>query len=266
MNLVRSQPWWLHKATGLLLASLIALPCAADDHDQAEPAMDNVAFQLIQLLNQNEELTNEIAGLRGQVEELLDDAQRSRESQLKIAADFDARIGKIESKPDVDNSEDKARIAELESRLQQLEEALTAMHEVVTSVAAAAPVAKSAAETIYESALEKYQAGDYAAAVEELETFIHLYGDDQTSASAHYWLAEALLRQGAHDRAIETAGTLLSDYPGSDKAPDTMFLLGKAHLEMGDAGGARSAWENLVFVHPESDQATKARRLLEQLP
>lgn len=265
MTSVRTRSRGLVKATGLLLASLIALPSAADDHDQAQAAMDGVAYQLIQLLNQNEELTNEIAGLRGQVEELLDDAQRSRESQLKIAADFDNRIGTIESKPDVDNSEEKARIAELESRLQQLEEALTAMHEVVTTIAAA-PAAKSAPETIYESALEKYQAGDYAAAIEELEAFITLYGKDPAWASAHYWLAEALLRQGEHDRAIETAETLLHDSPDSDKAPDTMFLLGKTHLELGDAGGARSAWENLVLVHPDSDQATKARHLLEQLP
>ena len=110
MTSVRTRSRGLVKATGLLLASLIALPSAADDHDQAQAAMDGVAYQLRQLLNQNEELTNEIAGLRGQVEELLDDAQRSRESQLKIAADFDNRIGTIESKPDVDNSEEKARI------------------------------------------------------------------------------------------------------------------------------------------------------------
>jgi len=250
-------------ATTLLLASVVAVPSMADD--QAQAAMDGVAYQLIQLLNQNEELTNEIAGLRGQVEELIEGAQRSRESQLKIATDFDARIRKIETKPEADNSEDKAKIVELENRLLQLEEALAAMHEVVSS-AAAAPAAKSAPEALYESALEKYQAGSYSAATGELQAYLQLYSDDPASASARYWLAEALLRQGEYQSAIETGETLLYNNPDSEKAPDTMFLLGKAHLEMGDASAARSALENLVFVHPDSDPATKARRLLEQLP
>jgi len=247
----------------LLLGSLVAIPCVANDEAQA--AMDSVAYQLIQLLNQNEELRSEMAGLRGQVEELVGDAQRARESQLKIATDLDARVRKIETKPDIDTSEDKARIVDLENRLQRLEEALAAMHELVVS-AAQAPAAKSASETIYESALEKYQAGNYSVAIAELQAFLQLYGDDPMSPGARYWLAEALLRQGEYQGAIETAETLLRDHPDSDKTPDTMFLLGKAHLETGDAAGARSAWEGLVAAYPDSEPGIKVARLLEQLP
>lgn len=247
----------------VLLASVIAFPCAANDENQA--AMDNVAYQLIQLLNHNEELRSEMAGLRGQVEELAAGAQSARESQLKIATDLDARLRKMETRPDVDTSEDKAKIVELENRLRQLEEALAAMHDLVVS-AAQAPAAKSASETIYESALEKYQAGDYSAAILELKAFLQLYGDDPMSPGARYWLAEALLRQGEYQSAIEAAETLLYDYPDADKTPDTMFLLGKAHLETGDAAGARGAWEDLVAAYPDSEAAIKVARLLEQLP
>ncbi len=251
------------RAIILLLACVVASPCAADDEAQA--AIDSAAYQLIQLLNQNEELRSEMARLRGQVEELAAGAQRARESQLKIATDLDARVRQMETKPDVDTSEDKARIVKLEDRLQQLEEALAAMHDLVVS-ADRAPAAKSTSETIYESALEKYQAGDYSAAIVELQAFLQLYGDDPMSPGARYWLAEALLRQGDYQRAIETAETLLRDHPGGEKTPDAMFLLGKAHLETGDAAGARSAWEDLVAAYPDSDPAIKVARLLEQLP
>lgn len=263
MNSIHTRLRPLPGAVILLLASLVAIPCAAND--EAPAAMDSVAYQLIQLLNLNEELRSEMAGLRGQVEELVAGAQRARESQLKIATDLDTRLRKIETKPDVDTSEDKAKIVELESRLQQLEEALAAMHDLVVS-AAQAPAAKSASETIYESALEKYKAGDYSAAILELQAFLQLYGDSPMSPGARYWLAEALLRQGEYQSAIETAETLLRDYPDGDKTPDTMFLLGKAHLETGDAAGARSAWEDLVAAYPDSKPAVKVARLLEQLP
>ena len=249
-------------ATALLFAGIAVTPCAADDQAQAT---DNIAVQLIQLLNENEALITEIATLRGQVEELIERSERSRESQLQIAADFDARLRTIEEKPEVDNSEDRARISALEDRLEQLEGVLTAMHEVVTTAAAQTPE-QSVPQNLYESGLEKYQAGDYAGAIIDLQEHLQAHGNEPEAAGARYWLAEAQIREGEFDSAIATGEELLGDYPDSEIAPDTMFLLGKAHLEMGDAGAARRAWEELVFFHPDSGQAVKARDLLERLP
>ena len=79
-------------------------------------------------------------------------------------------------------------------------------------------------------------------------------------------MAEALLRQGDYDKAIETGELLLTDFPNNEKAPDTMFLIGKAYLELGDAAGARSAWERLATAYPASSPASEALQLLEQLP
>ena len=73
-------------ARALLFAGIAVTPCASAD--QVQSATDSVAVQLIQLLNENEALVTEIAALRGQVEELLERSERSRESQLQIAADF----------------------------------------------------------------------------------------------------------------------------------------------------------------------------------
>jgi Spy/CpxP family protein refolding chaperone len=133
-----------------LLVALVTAPVRADD--VPVPIDDTNAYQLLQLLSQNEALSAEISNLRGQIEELVEGAQRARQSQQKIAVDFDTRIATIEAKPEVDTSEDKARIAELESRIQQLEEALTAMHEVVKT-ATQAPVETNTTETVYESSV-----------------------------------------------------------------------------------------------------------------
>ncbi|UCH46978.1 MAG: tol-pal system protein YbgF [Betaproteobacteria bacterium] len=246
-----------------LLLALVTAPVRADD--VPAPIDDTNAYQLLQLLNQNEALSAEISSLRGQIEELVESAERARKSQEKIAVDFDARIATIEAKPDVDTSEEKARIATLESRIRQLEDALNAMHEVVKT-ATQAPIETNTTETVYESALEKYRDGEYEAAVLDFQAFLQLYGDDPLSLNARYWLAEALLREGSYDNAIETGEMLLIDHPESQKAPDTMFLLGKAYLEKGDASGARGALEDLVATYPDSNPATKAQGLLDQLP
>ena len=84
----------LHLRRGLRLAALlfalVAAPCRADD--VPVPLDDTNAYQLLQLLNQNETLSAEISNLRGQIEELVEGAQRARQSQQKIAVDFDTSM------------------------------------------------------------------------------------------------------------------------------------------------------------------------------
>ena len=262
MNLFDLCPCVSIRSIALALA-FVAVPGHAQDSSSALP--DASAYQLIQLLNQNEALSSEIAGLRGQLEEALDALEHAREAQKKIAVDFDTRIATLEARPEVDTSEEKARIAALENKIQQLEQAITAMHDVVMSMAQA-PVAANTAETAYETALEKYRTGNYEAAVLDLQAFLQLYANDPLSQNARYWMAEALLRQGNYDQAIETGELLLTDFPDNEKAPDTMFLIGKAYLELGDAAGARSTWERLATAYPASSSASEALQLLEQLP
>lgn len=250
---------------GLLACAVIGSPCAAQEQGETAGPTDTSAYQLLQLLNQNEALSSEISRLRGQIEELLEYTEQSRESQQRIATDFDQRISKIEVRPQTDSSQDKTRITELESRLNQLEQTLASMHEVVAAVSSE-PVRKSPQETIYEGALEKYRSGDLAAAERDFRAFLQLYADDVAAPNAAYWLAEAQLRQGQFQNAIDNGTSLLTNYPISEKAADTMFLLGKAHLELGDLEGARSAWQELVAMYPESPSASKAAELLDRLP
>jgi len=252
----------------VLLLSLVASPCSANDEAVTADSMaadDANVFQLMRLLNQNEELLFEVEKLRGQVEELLQGAERSRKSQKIIAADFDKRLGQIEDKPEQDTSEDKTVIDALESRIGQLEEALTAMHAVITSTEQT-QVVENPVDDVYEVALEAYRAGDYEAAIRDFRAFLEEQDGDAAAPNARYWLAEALLRQDDYETAIETGEILISSHPDSDKVPDTIFLLGKAHLAMGDALAARNTWETLVADYADTDAADKARDLLDRLP
>ena len=247
----------------LLLMSFVAAPCNADE--AATTATDSNAIQLIEILNQNDALNTEISTLRGQVEVLLQAAERSGELQKVIAADFDRRLSQIELMPAQDTSEDKTRIAELESRMLQLEETLAAMHAVISSTDHT-QVNANPADDAYEAALETYRLGDDEAAIRELDAFLEANGDHAMAPNARYWMAEAQLRQTHYGTAIETGQTLISVYPESDKIPDTIFLLGKAYLAMGDVLSARETWEALIADYADTGAADKARDLLDRLP
>ena len=60
-----------------LLVALVTAPVRADD--VPVPIDDTNAYQLLQLLSQNEALSAEISNLRGQIEELVEGAQRARQ-------------------------------------------------------------------------------------------------------------------------------------------------------------------------------------------
>jgi tol-pal system protein YbgF len=250
-------------AIGFVVLFSFVAACNADE--AIATASDSNAIQLLEILNQNEALSTEIATLRGQLEVLLQEVENSDMSRKLIAADFDRRLGQIETKPAEDTSEEDIKIAELESRMLQLEEALTAMHEVVSS-SGPTEAKINPADGAYEAALETFRTGDHEAAIDEFEAFLEEYSSEAVAPNARYWLAEALLRQTYYGSAIETGETLISIHPDSDKVPDTIFLLGKAYLAMGDSFSARDTWETLVADHADSDAAEKARDLLDRLP
>ena len=70
MNAISTGLWSTLRASALLLSAVVSARCMAGD--ESDSNMDSAAYQLIQLLNQNEALSSEISGLRGQIEELLE--------------------------------------------------------------------------------------------------------------------------------------------------------------------------------------------------
>ena len=74
MNFPRAALW-----AAITVLVLAVAPGHAQDSSPSVP--DANAYQLIQLLNQNEALSSEIAGLRGQLEEAIDQLEHAREAQ-----------------------------------------------------------------------------------------------------------------------------------------------------------------------------------------
>jgi|SRR5579859_4966227 len=250
----------------LLLLSALAAPCAAEDEQIAAPAAagDDRAFQVIEMINQNEALSSEVTRLRGQLDEVLDTIKKSQERQIKFAADLDSRVGKVETEGKTESRDAQTKVKALEDKVRELEQSLTVLRQALSEANQAAE--EDPAQKAYGIAIKEYEAGDYAAAIRHLGAFAELFPGSALTPDAQYWLGDALWRQRDFAAAITAEEDLLSKYPESKKAPDAWLLIGKSHLALGDAESAQRSWQQLVESHPDSDPARKARELLKKIP
>ena len=250
----------------LLLLGALAAPCSADDEPNAapSPAGDDRAFQVIEMINQNEALSSEVTRLRGQLDEVLDAIKKSQERQTKFAADLDSRVGKVETEGKAQSRDAQTKVKTLEDKVRELEHSLVVLRQALSEANQAAE--EDPAQKAYGIAIKEYEAGDYAAAIRHLGAFAELFPGSALTPDAQYWLGDALWRQRDYAAAVTAEENLLSKFPESKKAPDAWLLIGKSHLALGDAESAQRSWQQLVESYPDSDPARKARELLKKLP
>lgn len=250
----------------LLLLSALAAPCLADDEPKAAPlaAGDDRAFQVIEMINQNDALSSEVTRLRGQLDEVLDAIKKTQERQIKFAADLDSRVGKVETEGKAQSRDAQTKVKALEDKVRELEHSLVVLRQALSEANQAAE--EDPAQKAYGIAIKEYEAGDYAAAIRHLGAFAELFPGSALTPDAQYWLGDALWRQRDYAAAITAEENLLSKYPESKKVPDAWLLIGKSHLSLGDIESAQRSWQQLVESHPDSDPARKARELLKKLP
>jgi outer membrane protein assembly factor BamD len=83
--------------------------------------------------------------------------------------------------------------------------------------------------------------------------------------AAHELYVASFYLDRDHPRAAAgRLNTLLRSFPGSRYDPEALYLLGRSHLEMNDAKGARLAFDELIERFPRDEFASKARDELAQ--
>src|SRR5512147_398292 len=124
----------------LLLLGALAAPCSADDEPNAAPSAtgDDRAFQVIEMINQNEALSSEVTRLRGQLDEVLDAIKKSQERQKKFAADLDSRVGKVEAEGKTQSRDAQTKVKALEDKVRELENSLVVLRQALSEANQAA--------------------------------------------------------------------------------------------------------------------------------
>jgi tol-pal system protein YbgF len=184
----------------------------------------------LELANQNEQLRQEIAKLRGQVEVLTNDLANEQRRQKDFYGDLDGRLRKLEPQ--------KITVDGKESNIEPSE------------------------QKAYDTALAVFKAGDYKGAGAAFFDFLRRYPQSGYAASAQYWLGNSYYAQRDYKNAINAQQAVVKNYPDSPKASDAMLNIASSYTELKDKSAAKKTLESLIAKYPGTPAAQTAKERL----
>lgn len=183
--------------------------------------------------NDIDALRQEVAQLRGQLEEQLNQLQMQEQQQQHISQDVDSRLKRFEP---VDVSVDGRRFT-----------------------------AEQAEKKQFDAALALFRKSDFKGADQAFRAFIKAWPDSQYLPAVLYWQGGAQYAQGSYKTAIDTLQSLLDRHPGSPRQADALLLIGNAQADAGNEKAARQTFLRIGKEHAGTPAATAARDRLKTL-
>jgi tetratricopeptide (TPR) repeat protein len=114
------------------------------------------------------------------------------------------------------------------------------------------------ADSQFNYAQDRFEAGDADEAVAEFNRFIHFFSDDPRVPQARFLIAKAYLSAGRTDMAIEIFTGLTEDYTDNSLASDAFFMLSRSHAQQGMIEQAMLDLHNLMALSSDSEVIDRA--------
>lgn len=196
-----------------------------------------------ELYNQLQQLQQELATLRGMVEEQGHQITQLKEQQRQRYLDLDHRLNQLKSTP-----------------------------VVSAPVAGVGDPAPNQTEDFddkkaYDQAIAHMRERKFQAAIDLLERLLAQAPTSEYLPNAQYWLGELYMALTPPD--YETAKkhliTLLKDHKDHQKVPDALYKLGMLYNLQGEKGKARVTLEKVIADYPSRQAAKLAKQLISQL-
>lgn len=185
---------------------------------------------VLDLASQNDQLRQEVAKLRGQLEVLSNELANTQQRQKDFYVDLDNRLRKLEpQRVTVDGKEISVDPAEQKS---------------------------------YDAALASFNGGDYKDASVALTDFVRRYPQSGYTANAQYLLGNSYYALRDYRNAIAAQQSVVKNFPDHAKAPDALLNIATCQLELKDRAATKKTLESLVAKYPDAPAAKTARERL----
>jgi tol-pal system protein YbgF len=209
---------------------------------KTEARFDQQGKTLLDLANQLQRQSEEIARLRGQVETLTYELETAKKRQQDFYLDLDTRLRKVE--PQSAGST-----------------AVVDPAGAANSPAAADPARENKE---YEAALNQFKAAKYKEAAWAFSAFVQKHPDSSLAPNAQFWLGNAFIAQRNCAKAIEAHSVVTTKYADSPKAADSWLAMASCQQEMGNPAAAKRSLETAIAKYPNSPAADTARERLKK--
>ena len=210
---------------------------------KTEARFDQQGKSQLDLANQLQRQSDEIARLRGQVETLTYELETAKKRQQDFYLDLDTRLRKFEPQQSAGSNA-----------------------AVDPASGANSPVAADPARENkeYEAALNQFKAAKYKEAAWAFSAFVQKHPDSSLAPNAQFWVGNAWIAQRNCAKAIEAHSVVTTKYAESPKAPDAWLAMANCQQEMGNPAAAKRSLEAAIAKYPNSPAADTARERLKK--
>lgn len=208
------------------------------------------------LFNQLQQMQDEIAQLRGTLEEQQNEIQRLKQESLERYQDLDKRLSSGAAGAAANQNSSAAG-------------AINASGTPTPPTAGSAgtePADPAKEKLFYEAAFDLIKAKDFDKASQAFAAFLRKYPNSQYAGNAQYWLGEVNLAKGDLQSAGQAFARVSQAYPSHAKVPDSLFKLADVEQRLGNNDKAKGILQQVIAQYPGSSAAQLAQRDLQRLP
>lgn len=198
---------------------------------------------LLDLQNDNQNLTAQLRDLRNQIETLSYTQNSSADRQKSQYLDLDKRLQAMETRP--------ARQVFVSGAADNTDSTVV--------------LDNGTEREVYQSAFDLLKSAKYTDAATGFETYLKQYPNGQLADNAYYWLGESYYITRKFDDALSSFATVTARYPQSRKIADAWLKLGYTYYEMKKTSEATAALEKTISTYPDSSAALLAKQRLDRI-
>ena len=186
------------------------------------------------LQSQIQAMQQEIAKLRGMLEEQTNELTTTQRALRDKGEEFESRMRRFEPVA-----------VEIDGRSQRVD---------------------PAERRSFEAALAAFGAKDFRAAQTAFQIFLLNHPTSPYGPSALYWMGSSQFALKDYKGAAETLNAVAQRHADNPRAPEAMLNLAYTQIELNDRRAARRTLETLIEKYPETQAATTARDRMQTLP
>ncbi|WP_097083396.1 MULTISPECIES: tol-pal system protein YbgF [unclassified Pseudomonas] len=213
-----------------------------------------------ELFMQLQQMQEDIARLRGQVEVQQNQIQQMKQDALDRYKDLDSRIGSgapAQQAAPADNSS-----ANGASSAGGAAAGDTASQQPAAGTEPGDPAKE---KLYYDAAFDLIKAKDFDKASQAFTAFLRRYPQSQYAGNAQYWLGEVNLAKGDLQGAGQAFAKVSQLYPKHPKVPDSLYKLADVERRLGHTDRVKPILQQVISQYPGTSAAQLAQRDIQRM-